>query len=171
MTLGLFGSDEQQEEKELEQIVNDAKDEISELKEEIQIDEKIVEEARDAESKLKKLEAKEEEIENILQDLSNSSSASALELAQNPEKSEKQKREVKKLSKDLSDSLSEARTLDQEIADIENKIKQQININEVAEQEMQETAQLIKEVEKHQSNAEKTIHGIETKLENTNVSL
>lgn len=170
---GTFSSligNEEKEEKELEQIVQDSKEEIKEMKQEIQMEEHVIEEAKEAEEKLEDLEEKERDIANLVSDLQQKkqeqNSRSLLDEFRGNNDGQVQK-EIDRIKGDLEKAFNDAEALEEEIANIEENIKEEINHEKIAENDMQETARLIQQVDQQQNQANQALKSIENHLGGT----
>lgn len=162
---------EEEEKKELNQLVDDVHEEIDTAKQKVEIDNQIIQEAQDAIGKINDLEQKEQEIDQILEDITGAESVGALELAQNPDQVQNKQRELQRLGQDLQAAFSEAQEIEAEISDVKEKISNEMDLESVEREDMEETAKLVSRVEKQQRQADQKLQSIENKLENTNVTI
>jgi chromosome segregation ATPase len=171
MVLGSIMGNEEEEKKELNQLVDDVHEEIDTAQKKIQIDKDIIQDAQDAIGKINDLEQKENEIDQILEDITGAESVGALELAQNPEQVQNKQRELQRLGQDLQEAFSEAQEIEAEISDVKEKISNEMDLESIEREDMEETAKLVSRVEKQQREADQKLQSIENKLENTKVTI
>lgn len=172
--MGVFSralGNEEKEKKELNKLVNDVKQEIETAQERVEIDEKIIEEAEDAIGKINDLEEKEEQINEIIDDMTGSRSVGMSQVLKNPDVVQQKKPDLETLAADLNQAFDEAEDIEREISDIHEKIGNEIDLEAVEREDLGETAKLVSRVEEQQREADKRLQSLNQRINNTDLNL